>query len=83
MIDLNEDCKFCGKELWTHTHRQSPHGIDLMPCDQKFRDMCLKFVGYNYDELANETGECKECGKPLINHFVFQRLGMQMMGIRV
>lgn len=82
-IDLSEECVHCGEEYWQHTHRRSPHGIDLMPCELKFRQLCYKFTDYDYDELTRDGGLCRECGKPFINHFAFQRFSLTLMNVRV
>lgn len=74
---LSDTCDFCGRENWQHTERQSVHGDkDLLPCLEMFIDHIGQHV---WDREADEDGNCKRCGKPLVNHIVFERISTKVM----
>lgn len=74
-VELSDVCKHCGKEVWQHVQRRSVRGLDIFPCVQWVRSMMKR----DYKKRADKDGNCKLCGKPLLNHWEYERISFHIM----
>lgn len=75
-IELSSVCGFCGKEAWQHVQRRSARGIDILPCLEMAKDLLKS----DFKKRADKDGNCKLCGKPLMNHWEYERMRINALG---
>lgn len=74
---LQSTCTDCGQPIWMHVCRRMGDLVDVLPCV----DMLIDYYGEEkWREEADEFDLCRQCGKPIINHLVFERPAFKAMG---
>lgn len=74
---LSATCEHCDEPHWKHVSRRNEIGLDILPC----LPMVIDYVGKErWYRFADEYDNCLKCGKPLYNHFVFERAATRVMG---